>query len=84
MCESGRAVDLLLHSREMNQSAEPKVSLTCECGKDFERPQKYVVWNSQHPSVFWRWMLKYCDTCYKKRTQQALQSLPEIISKFPT
>jgi hypothetical protein len=68
--------------RRKNLIMENTVSLICDCGVQFTRPQKYIVWNSKSQNVMWRWKLKYCDDCYKKRTEQAMSRLPEIIAKL--
>ena len=56
------------------------VRLRCECGAEFERPEKYKKYHKEQPkTVMWKWKLKYCDLCFKKRTNKALKRLPEII-----
>ena len=55
------------------------LKLKCECGQGFERPAKYKLWNDEHPNAHWKWKLRYCDVCFKKRTEEALKRLPEIL-----
>jgi hypothetical protein len=58
------------------------ITLKCDCGFGFTRPQKYVRLNAINTNVIWRWNLTYCDTCLKKRKEQAISRLPEIIAKL--
>jgi len=51
------------------------VMLRCGCGLAFERPKFYEEENN----VMFRWKIKYCDKCYKKRVNKSLKRLPEII-----
>ena len=57
------------------------LKLKCECGQEFERPAKYQEYIDKYQhNVHWRWKLKYCDACFKKRTEKALKKLPDIIN----
>lgn len=56
------------------------ITNTCECGTIFERPKSYEEYNTKYPNVHWRWKLKYCDSCFKNKSMNAFEKLPEIIS----
>jgi hypothetical protein len=59
---------------------EELLTLTCECGTVFTRPEQYQTENEKRTNVFFRWKLKYCDTCYRKRSREALKSLPDVLN----
>ena len=61
---------------------EAMLDLKCGCGAVFQRPEKYKRWNDENPNVMFRWKLQYCDPCYKERTKQALNKLPEVLNKL--
>jgi len=51
------------------------LSFVCECGKVFERDEKY----KENDNVLFRWKLKYCDSCLDKKIDKALDNLPKIL-----
>lgn len=64
------------------KTEEEMIQLKCECGESFERPIKYKKYNDESPNVAFKWKLKYCDMCFKKKAQNALKRLPEIIDNL--
>lgn len=55
------------------------IQLECECGEYFERPISYKEYNDKYPNIYYKWKLEYCDSCYKKRTDNAFKGIPEIL-----
>lgn len=53
------------------------IKLKCEiCGVNYEKPAHYRKWNN----VFFKWSLKFCDDCRRKKEKKALKRLPEVIN----
>lgn len=53
----------------------------CEqCGVDYEKPAKFKKYNEEHPNVFFRWSLSFCDKCRREKELEALKSLPKILN----
>ncbi len=56
------------------------LKLNCAtCGVDYEKPIEFKLWNEEHPDVFFRWSLTYCDTCRRAKQAQALKQLPKVL-----
>lgn len=56
------------------------LSLICEkCGSGYEKPDDYKKWNEESPNVFFKWSLRFCDTCRRARQNEALKSLPQVL-----
>ena len=56
------------------------INLKCEtCGIDYEKPEDFKKWNDEHPNVFFKWSLMFCDNCRRKNERQALKRLPEVL-----
>lgn len=56
------------------------VSLQCDCGNEFMRPEKYQEFHKENPQVIlWKWKLEYCDDCFNARIEKSLKRLPEIM-----
>ena len=57
------------------------LKLKCEtCGIEYEKPDDFKKWNEEHSNVFFRWSLKYCDTCRRAKELSALkEGLPIVI-----
>lgn len=53
------------------------VNLTCECGKPFIREKVPDEWME---NIHYIWKFRYCDDCFKKKVESALERLPEIMS----
>ncbi len=52
------------------------IKLKCEiCGVNYEKPAHYTKWNN----VFFKWSLRFCDDCRRKKENEALKRLPELI-----
>jgi hypothetical protein len=59
---------------------EHNLKLNCEnCGVDYEKPQDFKKWNEEHPNVFFKWSLMFCDDCRRKKEREALKRLPEVL-----
>lgn len=57
------------------------LKLKCEqCGCEYEKPSVYRKYNEEHPNVFWRRSLQYCDTCRQEKQKEELKSLHEVIN----
>lgn len=60
-----------------------KITIECEgCGKSETRPEIYKEWAIKEiPTrmMYYRSKLKYCDDCCKKKNEEALILLPEIL-----
>jgi hypothetical protein len=60
---------------------EEQTECKCEiCGIDYKKPAKFIEYNNQHPSIFFKWSLKYCDKCRIEKQKDALKSLPTVLS----
>ena len=58
----------------------PMLKLECQtCGTAYEKPIDYEKWNKEHPNVFFRWSLTYCDKCRREKEIKALKDLPKVI-----
>lgn len=73
-------------STEASKSAvETVVSLQCKCGKEFERPEQYLInakdYADEYPSAarFNEMKIRMCEGCYKERVTSSLKRLPEIL-----
>ena len=56
------------------------LKLKCEkCGVEYEKPADFKKWNDEEPQVFFKWSLKFCDTCREEKEKEALKKLPEVI-----
>ena len=64
------------------KSTDDTIQLTCECGAEFYRTKAFIEFNEKHPNVFWRWKLKYCNECYKKNFEKALDKMPEVLTNL--
>ena len=61
------------------------IDLKCEkCGADYSQPKNFIKWNKETPNVFFKWSLKFCDKCRRKKQHEALKSLPTIIDALTT
>jgi hypothetical protein len=58
------------------------LTLTCVCGKDFQRTDVYLKYQEQQPNVLWKWKLTYCDECFKQKREQALRRLPDVLDSL--
>jgi hypothetical protein len=59
------------------------MKLICEkCGIEYEKPDSFKKWNEEHPNVFFKWSLMYCDTHRKERELQGLKQLPNVIDNL--
>lgn len=57
------------------------IKLKCEiCGVNYKKPADFKKWNDERPNVFFRWSLKFCDDCRRKKEKKALKRLPEVIN----
>ncbi len=62
---------------------EETIKLKCtQCGTDYEKPMNYKVWNKEHPNVFFKWNLMFCDKCRKEKEEEGFKRLPEIIRRI--
>lgn len=56
--------------------AEQEIEINCEdCTDNVLRP----AWYANEQNVFFRWSMKYCDSCRRKRELEALKSLGKIV-----
>jgi len=56
------------------------IDLICEkCGIDYQKPAKFKRLNDEHPNVFYRWSLTYCNSCRLERENEGLKRLGEVI-----
>ena len=59
------------------------LKLKCEnCGADYEKPEKYKVWQKETPHTVFKWNLTFCDECRHQKETQALKRLPEILKSL--
>jgi hypothetical protein len=61
------------------------MKLTCEtCGTVYEKPAIFQKYLAETNSVTYKWMMRFCDKCRRKKTLEALQHLPEILNAIAT
>lgn len=59
------------------------IECVCVCGKLFSRPKRYLKISKENPTIsYWKFQLKYCDECFKKKIEKSLLRLPEILSQL--
>jgi hypothetical protein len=64
---------------------EELLNLTCEnCGTKYEKPAKFQKWQNDKPNVFFKWSLKYCDSCRRSKERGSLKKLPDVIKAIFT
>ncbi len=57
------------------------LKLKCEiCGSEYKKPKDFKKWNDQKENIFFKWSLKYCDKCRRKKELESLKKLPGIIN----
>ena len=49
------------------------------CNIEYKKPAEFKLWQEEKPQVFYKWSLKYCDTCRRKKESDALKKLPDIL-----
>lgn len=70
----------LLNYGNMEENEE-LIDLVCEdCCADYKIPKSIEVYNKERTNVLYRWMLKYCIPCRRKRESIALNSLSRVVS----
>ena len=56
------------------------IKLKCEkCNADYDKPSDLKRLNEEHPNVFFKWSLLFCDDCRRKKEREAIKSLPEVL-----
>jgi TorA maturation chaperone TorD len=57
---------------------EEMVSLNCEtCKHSYSKPKR---WEEFISNIFFKWNMKYCDECRRKREKEALKKLPDVLN----
>lgn len=56
------------------------MKLICKkCGIEYEKPDSFKLWNEEHPNVYFKWSLMYCDEHRKERQNESLKHLGEVV-----
>jgi aspartate carbamoyltransferase regulatory subunit len=64
----------------MGLNVAKSIKCKCEiCFSEYEKPIEFKKYTSRG-DVFFKWSLKYCDTCRRKKEIDALNSLPKILN----
>jgi hypothetical protein len=50
-----------------------------KCGIEYIKPNKFKIWNEEHPNTFFKLNLLYCDKCRKEKEENYLNHLPQVI-----
>ncbi len=59
------------------------LDLNCQkCGVKYQKPEEFEQYNKEHPNVFWRWSLSFCDSCRRYREAEALKKLSFVIDEI--
>lgn len=57
------------------------MNLKCErCGVGYSKPKDYKKWAVESKNVFFKWSMKYCDVCRRKREREALKHLKKVMT----
>jgi len=59
---------------------EKTMNMKCECGKPFSLSLRREMLYENHPNrITSKWGLRYCESCYEKRSNMALERCGEFI-----